>query len=208
VPVESLAIGDSVVTVSGLARSIKWIGQRSYAGRFTRGQKRILPICITAGALSCGVPRRDLWLSPNHALYIDGVLIEVRDLVNGVSILQAETVGRVDYFHIELDDHELLIAEGAAAESFIDDNDRGLFHNAHEYRQLYPVTPAATQRYCAPRLHEGVEVEDVRIRLARRAKRRLAAEGSGSRRESTAQDAYPKLASSLDPASALLKARR
>jgi Hint domain/Domain of unknown function (DUF4214) len=173
VPVEDLAIGDMVTTASGALRPIKWIGRRSYGGRFVMGRKGILPVCIKAGALDDNVPKRDLWISPNHAMYFKdergGVLIEAKDLVNGVSIVQAERVEQVEYFHIELETHDVIIAEGALAESFIDDDSRGMFHNAHEYRTLYADAPAALARYCAPRLDEGYEVEAIRQRLALRA---------------------------------------
>ncbi len=176
VPVETLAIGDRVMTISGMARPIKWIGRRSYSGRFALGQTQILPVCIKAGALDDGVPRRDLWVSPNHALYLEGVLIEARDLVNGVSIVQAERVEAVEYFHLELDSHDVLVAEGAPAESFIDDDSRALFHNAQEYRALYPGEAAGPAQYCAPRREEGREVERARAAIARRAGLRVATE--------------------------------
>ncbi len=159
VPVEALAIGDKVITVSGVARPIRWIGHRSYSGRFALGQMQILPVCVKAGALDDGVPGRDLWVSPNHALYLEGVLIEARDLVNGVSVFQAEAVAAVEYFHVELASHDVLVAEGAYAESFIDDDSRGLFHNAQEYRALYLGEAAGPAQYCAPRREEGREVE-------------------------------------------------
>jgi len=82
--------------MSGLERPIKWIGRRSYGARFVLGRKDILPICIKAGALDENVPRRDLWISPHHAMYLDGVLVEAKDLVNDVSIAQAERVERVE----------------------------------------------------------------------------------------------------------------
>jgi Hint domain len=88
--VEKLKIGDKVMTMSGVARPIKWMGRRSYAGRFVMGRKDILPICIKAGALDDNLPKRDLWISPHHAMYLDGVPIEAKGLVNGVSIVQAE----------------------------------------------------------------------------------------------------------------------
>ena len=72
-----------------------------------------------------------------------GVLIEAKDLVNGVSIVQAERVDKVEYFHIELDTHDVIIAEGALSETFIDDDSRGMFHNAHEYDTLYADDVAA-----------------------------------------------------------------
>ena len=167
--VEDLKIGDEVMTMSGALRPIKWIGRRSYSGRFAMGQKNILPVCIKAGALDDHVPRRDLWISPHHAMYIDGVLIEAKDLVNGASIVQAERADKVDYFHIELDTHDVIIAEGALAESFVDDDSRGIFHNAHDYPALYPEAVTGTAQYCAPRLEHGYEVEAIRQRIALRA---------------------------------------
>ena len=172
--VEQLEIGEEVITASGRSRPIKWIGRRNYASRFVMGPKNILPICIKAGTLDDNVPKRDLWISPNHALFFKdehgGVLVEAKDLVNGVSIVQAESVQTIEYFHIELETHDIIFAEGALSKSFIDDDSRGMFHNAHEYRLLYPAAAETTvARYCAPRLDEGYELETIRQRIALRA---------------------------------------
>jgi hypothetical protein len=178
IAVEELEIGDEVITMSGIARPIKWIGRRSYNGRFVRGRKDILPVCIKAGALADNVPQRDLWISPHHAMYLDGALIEAKDLINGASIVQARHVEHVEYFHVEFDSHDVIIAEGAPSESFIDDDSRGMFQNAHEYATLYGDEIREPARYCAPRLDEGYDVEAVRMRLAQRAGLRGAAEAS------------------------------
>jgi hypothetical protein len=172
--VESLEIGEEVRTVSGALRPIKWLGRRSYGGRFILGRKDVLPICIKAGALADNVPVRDLWVSPQHAMYFaaglrGGLLIESKDLVNGISILQAERVKTVDYFHIELETHDAIFAEGAASETFIDDDSRGIFHNAQEYAALYADTANRLAHYCAARLDAGHEVETVRRAIASRA---------------------------------------
>jgi autotransporter passenger strand-loop-strand repeat protein len=169
IPIEHLAIGDKVFTMSGTARPIKWIGRRSYSGRFLMGQKGILPICFSAGSLGDNVPRRDLWISPHHAMYLEGVLIEARHLVNGVSVVQAETVEKIEYFHIELDSHDVVIAEGSFSETFIDDDSRGIFHNAHEYCETYGDAPSAPARYCAPRSADGYDVEAARAKIEQRA---------------------------------------
>jgi hypothetical protein len=166
--VEDLAIGDQVVTPSG-ARPIKWIGTRSYGGRFILGRKDMLPICFKQGSLGDGLPRRDLWISPHHAMYLDGVLIEAKDLVNGVSVIQAEEIDRVDYFHIELDSHDVILAEGAWSETFVDDDSRGMFHNAQDYAALYPHESSEPARYCVPRLDTGYEVEAARRLIDERA---------------------------------------
>jgi hypothetical protein len=173
-PVEELEIGDKVMTRSGVVRPIKWIGRRSYSGRFIMGREDILPICIKAGALDDNVPRRDLWISPHHAMYLEGVLIEARDLVNGVSIVQTERIERVEYFHIELESHDVIIAEGSLSETFIDEDSRGMFHNAHEYSALYPDAPRVPVRYCAPRLDSGYAVDTARRRINARAGLRAA----------------------------------
>ncbi len=172
--VEALGIGDQVMTAGGALRPIKWIGRRSYGGRFIMGRKDILPVCIRAGALADNVPARDLWISPHHAMYFEnergGMLIEAKDLVNGVSIVQAERVDKVEYFHIELDTHDVIIAEGALSETFLDDDSRCMFHNAHEYDMLYADDVRQPACYCAQRLEDGYEVEDVRRRIAARAR--------------------------------------
>jgi uncharacterized repeat protein (TIGR03803 family) len=172
--VEDLEIGDEVRTASGALRPIKWIGRRSYSGRFIIGRKEILPVCFKAGSLGDNVPTRDLWISPQHAMYFapaghGGVLIEAKDLINGISIVQAERVESVEYFHIELDTHDVIVAEGALSETFIDDDSRAIFHNAQEYDMLYATEASAPARYCAPRLKEGYTVEAVRQQLALRA---------------------------------------
>ena len=127
--VEKLKVGDKIMTASGALRPIKWIGRRSYAGRFIKGRTDILPVCIKANALADNVPKRDLWISPHHAMFFkdehsDGVLIEAKDLVNGASIVQAERVKKVEYFHIELDSHDVIVAEGALSETYLDEDNR------------------------------------------------------------------------------------
>jgi autotransporter-associated beta strand protein len=167
--VDELEIGDKLVTLAGAQRPIKWIGRRGYAGRYILGRQDILPICIKPGALGDGVPRRNLWISPRHAMFLEDVLIEARDLVNGVSIVRATQVDEVEYFHLELDTHDVIIAEGAPSETFIDDDSRMMFRNAHEYTLLYPNEPRNPPRFCAPRLNEGYEIEAARRHIDTRA---------------------------------------
>ena len=171
VTVESLVIGDLIVTAAGTHRPIRWIGNRSYIGRFANTNPAVLPVCVKAGALADGIPSRDLWVSPDHALFLDGVLIPAESLVNGATIVKADAVESVTYWHIELDSHDVLLAEGAPAESFVDDGGRAIFHNAASYRALYPHTPAwsVPAVYCAPRVTDGYALEAARRRLAIRA---------------------------------------
>jgi hypothetical protein len=82
-----------------------------------------------------------------------------------MSITQV-TRDSVDYFHLELDSHDVILAEGAPSETFIDDDSRGMFHNAHTYAELYPDAPATPALYCAPRIESGFRLETIRQRLA------------------------------------------
>lgn len=117
VPVERLDIGDVVLTASGKPRPIRWIGSRAYPG--LSAPKHDRPVRIKAGALAEGVPVRDLIVSPDHALLVDGLLVAAGHLVNGTTITRGEPVADLTYWHIELDSHDLLLAENTPAESFL-----------------------------------------------------------------------------------------
>ncbi len=165
VPVEELAIGDRVMTVSGASEVIRWIGRRSFTRRLLQGQPALLPILFRAGSLGVGVPRRDLRVSPAHAMFLDGLLVPAGCLVNGVTILQEHGCQQIAYFHVELERHDVILAEGAASETFLDDDSRGMFHNASEFGRLYPDA-AGRGGFCAPRVTHGYALEAIRRRLA------------------------------------------
>jgi glycosyltransferase involved in cell wall biosynthesis len=169
-PVETLAIGDLLVTRSGEARPIKWIGHRSYAGRFIADNSDVLPIRFAAGSLADGIPTRDLDVSPKHAMFIDDVLVPAEMLVNGVSIRQLEDVDSVEYFHLELASHDVIFADGAASETFVDCDSRAMFHNATDYASRYPDDPGPAWQFCAPRVvPASAELVTILARLAARA---------------------------------------
>jgi autotransporter-associated beta strand protein len=170
VPVEDLRIGDLVSIAGGPALPLKWVGRRSYSDWLAVGNDDIQPILFKAGSIADGVPARDLYVSPDHAMLMDGMLVPAHCLVNGVSIVKIAGMDRVEYFHLEFHRHVVIFAEGATAESFVDDDSRMLFHNADEYRRLYPCErrPAYAE-FCAPRVDEGSELEALRRALSIRA---------------------------------------
>jgi Tol biopolymer transport system component/glycosyltransferase involved in cell wall biosynthesis len=170
-PVETLEIGMIVATHDGPPMPIRWIGRRSYGGPFLARNPHLQPILFRAGAIADGVPRHDLRVSPKHAMFLDGVLVPAECLVNGVSILRDADAAEVGYFHVELETHSVILAEGAPSETFVDDDSRMMFHNAGEFFALHPDEPRRPARYCAPRIEDGEELERIRGRLARRAAR-------------------------------------
>jgi hypothetical protein len=118
--VEDLRINDLVVTSSGEAKPIQWVWGRRFERQ--RGQKwaeEIAPIRVAQSALGPNTPHRDLFLSRYHCLYLDGVLIPVVDLLNNSTIARcsAEDLREIEYFHIKLDRHSVIYAEGAACET-------------------------------------------------------------------------------------------
>ena len=164
VPVEDLRIGDLVRTISGAARPLRWIGM-GRALVTPRNRDRATPVVVRRHALAEFVPHRDLYLTRGHALFLDGVLIPVEELVNHRSIAWDETARVVEYYHLELDTHDVLIAEGAAAESYREDANHAQFLNAGTRPASGRVSPYA------PVLHDDDRVRQVWRRLSERAGR-------------------------------------
>ena len=174
VPIEALRIGDLVTVAGGPPLPVKWIGRRSYRDWSAVGNTGVQPVLFKAGSLADRVPARDLLVSPEHAMLLDGMLVPARHLVNGISILKLEDVEQIDYFHLEIERHAVIFAEGAAAESFADDDSRDAFHNADEYRALYPNERRRRfVEYCAPRVEDGYALDALRRALATRGARLL-----------------------------------
>lgn len=165
VAVEALGIGDPVLTASGASRPVKWIGRRAYPATVVADQPQLRPVCVMAGALGAGLPVRDLYLSPLHALLLDGVLVPAAALVNGVTIVRA-AIEAVSYVHVELATADTILAEGAAAETFVDCDSRAMFHNAAEYARMYPDEAPQSWQFAAPRVEQGWRLQEIRDRLA------------------------------------------
>lgn len=166
-PIEELVEGDEVVTKEG-SQIVEFIGKRSYGGRFVAGDDMKLPICVRTGALGKNQPAQDLYVSPGHALLIDDVLIQARHLINEVNITQAASVERIDYFHIGLRHHAVVMANGCWAESFYDDGSIRQFQNASNHSSRRPISGGSDEMY-RPLVHCGEEVEQARREIAFRA---------------------------------------
>lgn len=145
--IEDLGIGDAVVSVSGSSRPVKWIGRMTFVRASGRADwvRDVTPVRIAKGAINGDLPRRDLFVSQAHCLFIDGVLVPASDLVGAPGItIEAPATDRLDYFHIELDSHDAIFAEGLPAETYRAENNRERFDNFVEFKRRYG--PAAEEQ--------------------------------------------------------------
>ena len=175
VAVEALCVGDVVMTAAGDERAIRWLGHREVDCRRHPRANEALPVRIAAHAFDEGRPARDLVLSPGHSVCVDmlgEVLIPVSALINGSTIVQEE-VDSVTYWHVELDAHEVILADDLPTESYLDMGNRGFFVGEAGATALHPVPDAAVAdhgAFCRPFHAEGELVALVRQRLAARAR--------------------------------------
>ena len=148
---------------------MSWLGKQTVSTVFA-DPVRSWPIRVKAGALGENVPVRDLLVSPDHALLVDGVLVHAGALVNETSIVRETQVPQVFvYYHVELDDHSLILAENTPAETFVDNVDRLNFDNWAEHQALYPEgKPVVELPYPRAKARRQVPV-DIRVALAARA---------------------------------------
>ncbi len=128
VAVEHLAEGDMVLTISGWQQPILWIGRRTLDCRRHPAPALAWPVRIAAHAFGEDRPKRPLLLSPDHAVFVENVLIPIKHLINGTTVAQVEAA-TVTYYHIELPNHDVVFAEGLPAESYLDIGDRSAFEN-------------------------------------------------------------------------------
>jgi hypothetical protein len=170
IAVESLRVGDRVVTASGDETAVKWLGRRRLACRRHPRPQDVWPVRVQADAFGPGRPVRDLLLSPDHAVFVRGALIPIRYLINGASIAQ-EACDAIEYWHVELPQHDVLLAENLAAESYLDTGNRATFNGTGPAVVLYPdfARRVWQQAGCAPLLLGGRPVRAEHRRLLARA---------------------------------------
>lgn len=179
VAVEYLAVGDCAVTAAGRVRPICWIGHRRIACRTYGHLQEVMPVRVAEGAFGPGRPGRDLMLSPGHCVCVDvlgEVLIPIIALVNSATIEQIE-VEHVTYWHVELDSHDILLAEGMPAESYLDMGNHGFFSQGSPAPSVVGIQaspdagPAARTYadYCRPYRASGALIAVLRERLREQA---------------------------------------
>ena len=173
VAVEALREGERLATPRGLV-AIAWIGHRRTDLRRHPRPHDVMPVRVRAGAFGPRQPRRDLVLSPDHAVFVDGALVPIRHLVNGTSIAQ-EDWDHITYWHVELARHALVLAEGMPCETYLDTGNRYAFENTEHAVQLHPDFARAVwaRQGCAAILTDpsALALRAIHTRLAVRARR-------------------------------------
>ncbi|MEE8663389.1 MAG: Hint domain-containing protein [Acetobacter sp.] len=167
--ISDLNIGDKILTTHSEIRSIRWKGFRSYSAEEVTSNPALRPVIFSPGSIADGIPSRTLRVSAQHGMLIDGFLVPASALVNGKTIIIEETCENIEYFHIELETHDTVLACGAASETFVDDNSRHMFLNAADYKKLYPEAEPRPAIYCAPRVSSGSQLTIIRETLLARA---------------------------------------
>jgi hypothetical protein len=163
VPVERLAAGDMVMTSSGALRPVRWIGHRSFDCSRDERARRLRPVRIVKDAFGAGKPRRDTLVSPGHAICPpadEEILVPACDLINGATIAQVDRA-EVVYWHVELDSHDLIFANGLPVESYLDVGNRSFFAGVAGL----PGTAASASATCRPLTFTGEILQAVRARL-------------------------------------------
>ncbi len=168
--VEDLRPGDLVSLAAGGSAPVRWAGHRRVDLRRHPRPAPSRPVRVRAGSFGPGLPRRDLVPSPEHALFLDGVLVPVHALLDGASVVQ-ETRDRVTYHHVELERHDVMLAEGLPAESYLDTGNRAQF--AQGMASLHPQFGRGdgTAQACAPMVLAGPALGALRERLRTRTRR-------------------------------------
>jgi hypothetical protein len=151
--IEDLKVGDLLPTVFGGVRPIQWIGRYPYkkSNPAKAWVKDVLPVRIARSALGPELPSADLYVTQAHEVLIDGILVPAANLINGttISLEEARELDELEFFHIKLERHDVIDAEGAPCET-LHGIDEGAVNFA-DYLRGFGSAPVNEVR-CAPSL--------------------------------------------------------
>ena len=164
--IEDLAIGDWLPTMFGGLRPVQWIGRYPFKKSDPSKPwiKDALPVLIARSALGPNVPHADLYVTAGHNLLIDGVLVPAELLINGTTITryEAREHDELEFFHVKLESHDVIYAEGAPAETLVNVEESAV--NFADYLRQYGMTAREEDR-CAPYIHMGAGRVELMSRL-------------------------------------------
>ena len=168
--IEAIVVGDRVITHRSDSVKVIWCGRRAVVPSHHPAPNDLHPVRIAAHAFGEGSPAREVLVSPDHAIFADGVLIPASCLINGSSII-LQPVARVVWHHIELTTHDVVMAENLPAESYLDTGNRSAFEgpvmDVHPRFSGLDALEIWQRHACARQVRHGPELDRVRARLAR-----------------------------------------
>lgn len=141
--IEDLQVDDEVITKGKIYKNEKYLNSKIrsepvyWISKFKVRNltEESAPICIKASALRENYPFEDLYVSPNHGMIVKGNLVRAKDLVNEETIFQDFDRESVTYYHVELERHSAIIANGILAESYLNCENRFAFENNEKNRK-------------------------------------------------------------------------
>lgn len=127
-PVEQLELGDQVITLNGQLMPIRWIGSRTLDSATLKRCPNLKPVLIKRSAFGEGLPNKDLYVSPQHRIFVSGwraellfgesdVFVPAIHLVNEKSIIRDNSNKQVSYFHFATEEHQVVFANSLPAET-------------------------------------------------------------------------------------------
>lgn len=166
IAVERLKAGTVISSLNNGAVAVKWVGNRSIDPKTLDKPRNDLPIRILAGAIAEDMPSRDLYVSPDHCMFVNGSLVPAKLLINGTTVSQPITLNPVDYYHIELEQHDVIWANGAMAETYLDLGNRHVFLEPGVLQFTSPK--AYDAKACYPLAYSGPAVDAARAIITER----------------------------------------
>ncbi|MDG1431539.1 MAG: Hint domain-containing protein, partial [Paracoccaceae bacterium] len=162
VPVEDLTAGDLILTASGASIALEWIANSHFSLPEILMNRRVSPVCIRKGSLGPNRPHSDLWVSPQHRVVLKGwnvelalgepeVLVAAKHIVDEPNAPSSRWENGVDYYHLLLDHHDIVLSNGVESESMLigDEALRSLSVDARcdlgEYLETHPETNEGAQ---------------------------------------------------------------
>lgn len=171
--VEDITIGDVLVAFDNgqeVLRDVIWTGRTHAAvNPALPDDEAGYPVRVRANAIADGVPFKDLLITPEHCLFVDGRFVPVRTLVNGRSITYDRSITDYDYYHVETADHSVIMADGMLSESYLDTGNRRTFRQDGTVATIGGAPKSWAQDAAAPLDVSRDFIEPLYERLAKRA---------------------------------------
>lgn len=174
VPVEEIQVGDVLVTyIDGqtVTQPVVWAGRQFVVVNSALSDDMAgYPVRVCKNAIAEGVPSKDLLITPEHCLFFEGNFVPVRMLVNGSSVFYDKTITSYTYYHVETEQHSVIMADNVLTESYLDTRSGSSFQQTGKVTRLYGISRTWEKDAAAPLCVDRAVVEPLFRKLEQRAK--------------------------------------